>query len=261
MGQIAIALKHLMAAGVEGDALLQAVEEMEAAAPKVVDESAERRREKDRERKRKAREDAENSDDSADVRGNPQMSAEQTATPLPPPLSPKPPNSPPISPPATISADVRRVDVAFQQFVAAANRQPAWPVPKALNKTRRTKLAARLRDHGLEEWGRAIERAERSTFLTGQTKNPFSLSLDWLVEPKNLLKVMEGNYDDRTAKLRPIEGGRASGSNRNRDSLAALDRFIEPMAQHADGKDAGGYSDAGAEDERTIDAQWSVAAG
>ena len=41
MGQIAVALKHLMAAGVDGDDLVRAVEEMEAATPKIVDEAAE----------------------------------------------------------------------------------------------------------------------------------------------------------------------------------------------------------------------------
>ncbi len=53
MSIIATALKHLIAAGVTGDALVAAVADMEAAQPK--DAAAERRRAWDRDRKREAK--------------------------------------------------------------------------------------------------------------------------------------------------------------------------------------------------------------
>jgi hypothetical protein len=243
MGQIAVALKHLMAAGVEGEDLLRAVEEMEAAAPKVVDEAAERRRAKDRERKRKARE---NSEDSADVRGNPQMSANPVTTPPSPPLSPTPPNTPPISPPPSSTAgdralEIRREDQAFDLFVAAAKRQPCWSVPEKLTKPRRSALAGRLRDHGgLRGWEKLIARAEASQFLTGQSKNPFNLSFDWFVKAANLLKVSEGNYDDRATNPAGSAGSdsnRASHTRRNGGKLSAFERLDQRLEAAAAGQE------------------------
>lgn len=52
MAIIAEAVRHLMAAGVTGEALLLAISDMEAALPTAKDASAERRRERDRLRKR-----------------------------------------------------------------------------------------------------------------------------------------------------------------------------------------------------------------
>ena len=58
MSIIATAVRHLLAAGVTGEALVEAIAEMEAAAPAPVDPVAEKRRAYDRERKAKARADA-----------------------------------------------------------------------------------------------------------------------------------------------------------------------------------------------------------
>ena len=55
MAIISAALRELIAAGLEGEDLIAAVERIEAAVPNSVDEAAERRRSKDRERKRNER--------------------------------------------------------------------------------------------------------------------------------------------------------------------------------------------------------------
>ncbi|HYI40007.1 MAG TPA: hypothetical protein VE053_06785 [Allosphingosinicella sp.] len=68
-GVISTALRHLMAAGVTGEALLRAVEDIEAAIPTSVDEAAERRRERDRlyqaERRRQKSADSADLDDAS----------------------------------------------------------------------------------------------------------------------------------------------------------------------------------------------------
>jgi len=159
--------------------------------------------------------------------------------------------------------DTRREDVAFQMFVGSAKRQPAWSVPAKLNKQRRSALKARLTENdGLDGWGRLLARAEASPFLTGQTSAGFSLSFDWFVKPANLLKVMEGNYDDRTAKIHSINGGRSEGrsgiSGRGPDSF---DRLAERLAGNTTGANAGADAERGGADEGVIDAEFTWAAG
>ncbi len=65
MGVIATALKHLIAAGISGEALLQAITDIENAMTPVIDSQAELRRERDRIRKQESR--LRNSAESADT--------------------------------------------------------------------------------------------------------------------------------------------------------------------------------------------------
>lgn len=78
---------------------------------------------------------------------------------------------------------------AFGTFGLAAKRN-GWPEPTKLSDDRRKKLRARLDEHGLDGWQNMLDLADASEFL----KNKFKLNLDWILEPKNFRKVIEGNY-------------------------------------------------------------------
>lgn len=73
-----------------------------------------------------------------------------------------------------------------------------WPVPSAMNPTRRRAISARVKDAGgIEGWIIAIGKAADSDFL-GQPR-PFSgFGIDWIAKPANFTKIMEGNYDARS---------------------------------------------------------------
>lgn len=79
---------------------------------------------------------------------------------------------------------------AFACFALAATRRK-WPTPRKLDADRRKKLRARLDEHGLDGWQSMLDRAEASEFINKK----FPLKLDWILEPKNFRKVIEGNYD------------------------------------------------------------------
>lgn len=163
-------------------------------------------------------------------------------------------------PPKAVSTlDAHRIDTAFRMFVAAAERQPGWTVPKAMNRQRRIALAGRIREHGLDGWGQVIERAERSRFLTGQASGdrPFGLTLDWLCKPANLLKVLEGNYDDRTANPARTDTSRPAGPGGAGGRLDAFDRLAERLAGNAPRPDAGRHPDPGPADDGVIDARFT----
>ena len=68
--------------------------------------------------------------------------------------------------------------------------------PTKASDSRITKCSARLRNElegDLENWRSVCRRIRRSAFLTEKWK----ATIDWALEPKNLLKVLEGNYDDQ----------------------------------------------------------------
>lgn len=134
-----------------------------------------------------------------------------------------------------------KIQTAYQMFVSAANRQPAWSVPKTLTKSRKASLTARLKElGGLRGWEALIERAEQSPFLTGQTHNQFNLAFDWLLKPANTLKVSEGNYDGKThtgntqtsaSKTQRFAGGHSAHAGQRPNDT---DRFIEALHEAAD---------------------------
>ncbi len=69
---------------------------------------------------------------------------------------------------------------------------------------RRAKLRARWREdskrQSLEWWGRLFAYIAKSEFLTGKVcakdRKPFEIDLEWIITPANLVKIIEGKYDE-----------------------------------------------------------------
>src|SRR5262249_31084708 len=56
----------------------------------------------------------------------------------------------------------------------------------------------------LDEWRSFCERIAASDWLTGKSDRGWCATFAWVLEPKNLRKVVEGNYDNRPG--RPVNG-------------------------------------------------------
>lgn len=91
------------------------------------------------------------------------------------------------------SRDREEEEGALASFIEAAGKR-GWPKPQKLDASRRKKLRARLDEHSLNGWQIMLEKASASDFLCSK----FALTLDWVLEPKNFAKVIEGNYDAKT---------------------------------------------------------------
>lgn len=70
-----------------------------------------------------------------------------------------------------------------------------------MNDSRKRACAARVKDTGPDWLDRALERIAASPFLRGD-KTDWSANPDWILKPANLLKVLEGTYDEKT----PVKG-------------------------------------------------------
>lgn len=110
---------------------------------------------------------------------------------------------------------------AFAIFALEAKRR-GWPEPRKLDLDRRRKLRARLTEHGIEGWQHMIDLAGSSEFIN----NKFPLKFDWVLEPKNFRKVIEGNY--------------SQGKSTNGNGPAALPPE-DPWQQRLAGYKPGGF--------------------
>jgi hypothetical protein len=120
--------------------------------------------------------------------------------------------------------------IAFDRWQALRARIRPNTRPLTFTPQRRSKLSKRLKEiDGLDGWDRCLASVEGSALLRGE-KGDWKAELDWLLEPKNLTKVMEGNYDDdeqtrqhpgwsngRSLPRSPIDGILAAHGGRSAD--------------------------------------------
>ena len=80
---------------------------------------------------------------------------------------------------------------------------PDLPRVKVLNELRKRLIRARWKEHPDFNWWRQyFQKVHASDFLCGRVeprngKPPFLADLEWLVRPSNMVKVLEGRYDNR----------------------------------------------------------------
>lgn len=64
-------------------------------------------------------------------------------------------------------------------------------------------LRARVNEYGVDKVIEAIGKIRESDFLKGQNDNGWVITFEWFVKPNNFVKILEGNYDNRTSSKRP----------------------------------------------------------
>ncbi len=72
----------------------------------------------------------------------------------------------------------------------------ALPPCRTLSEARKRAISARLQTYSASELHKMFEKAQASSFLTGQNKRGWSATFDWLMKDENIAKVLDGNYDD-----------------------------------------------------------------
>jgi len=96
---------------------------------------------------------------------------------------------------------------------------PSLPRVESWNETSQRVLTARWREkrerQEIEWWERYFRRVNLSDFLTGRVKD-FVATLNWLIGPKNMEKVLNGAYDNRSSPM----------PERLRNNIRACEEFI-----------------------------------
>ena len=66
-----------------------------------------------------------------------------------------------------------------------------------INEKRKKSIKILLKEYTVEEIFKAMDKIHVSKFLQGENKNSWQITFDWFINKANLLKVLEGNYDDK----------------------------------------------------------------
>ena len=94
-------------------------------------------------------------------------------------------------------------DEDFQTQIISAWNSLDKNIPKIqtlnANTQRYNMLKARINEHGLDTVIKAIKSIDNSKFLKGYGSD-FRITIDWFIKPNNFIKVLEGNYNDKSDK-------------------------------------------------------------
>ena len=78
------------------------------------------------------------------------------------------------------------------------NLCPSLPSIRALTDKRKKQIKARLKKYpSVNIYQELFKKAEDSDFLSGRNGKFTSCNIDWLLNENNMMKVLEGNYDNR----------------------------------------------------------------
>lgn len=97
-----------------------------------------------------------------------------------------------------------RTDV--QRVVEAWNQIGVNPVSRMTSTSTRYKMiSARIKEYGIDDVLKAIQKINGSTFLKGGGNRGWMIDFEWFARPNNFPKVLEGQYDDKN-KSGSLEG-------------------------------------------------------
>ena len=101
----------------------------------------------------------------------------------------------------------------------------SFPKIVILSEARKKIINNRLKNYSIEELEAVFKKAEASSFLKGNNNRNWNANFDWLMKDSNIVKVLEGNYDDKP-------GGSSMGTKNK--TAEKLDESYEMLARWAD---------------------------
>ena len=101
------------------------------------------------------------------------------------------------------------IDIDFadcQQIIKLYNDTcVSLPRLENLTKNRIKAIKETLKKYSLEDFKKLFVKAEASSYLKGNNKDSWTANLDWLIKEDNMVRVLEGIFDDKPKKGKRIE--------------------------------------------------------
>lgn len=76
-----------------------------------------------------------------------------------------------------------------------------------LTDVRKSHLSARIKEYGFDIVCEVINKADQSDFLHGKNNNGWKANFDWIFNPQNFIKILEGNYENKAAAKETVSYG------------------------------------------------------
>jgi len=98
----------------------------------------------------------------------------------------------------SIEKDIKKRDAELKDFYNTSC--PDLSTCLKISNGRAQSIQARIDEYGIDKVKEAITKAGKSDFLKGANVKNWKASFDWVINPNNFLKILEGNYDNAVKK-------------------------------------------------------------
>lgn len=95
----------------------------------------------------------------------------------------------------TIKCPQQEIIAEYHRILPMCPRIYKWSDKR--EKALRCRWDEDARHQNVEYWTKLFSYISRCSFLVGKTKENFNVTLEWIVNPSNFLKIVEGNYEDK----------------------------------------------------------------
>ncbi len=93
------------------------------------------------------------------------------------------------------------IEPVIEAWNSLSNDTAIKPVSKISSNSKRYQmLIARIKEYGIDDVLKTIEKIKQSEFLRGDNNKGWIITFDWFVRPNNFPKVLEGNYDNKATQ-------------------------------------------------------------
>jgi len=97
-----------------------------------------------------------------------------------------------------IEKEAYKTPVNYQEIVDLYHDTcVSYPRVRTLSDKRKKAIKARLKKYKLDDFEILFQKAEASSFLKGSNSRNWNADFDWLIGDNNMVKVLEGKYDDK----------------------------------------------------------------
>lgn len=122
--------------------------------------------------------------------------------------------NPSTHPPALAVVAPSDLELAVQAFNQSAETCPKWTSCISTSHARRAAILARLKEHGLDGWRRAVALAAASGHLGGPvptsgTHQGWRMDIGWFAKAEHFGKILEGGYAPAKVQMNSREASRA----------------------------------------------------
>lgn len=98
-----------------------------------------------------------------------------------------------------------------------------------INEKRKKSIKILLKEYTIEEIFQAMDKVHVSKFLQGENKNSWQITFDWFINKANILKVLEGNYDDKVNTDSSPKNTKENYQKSNNRFTGVTDESIEDL--------------------------------
>jgi hypothetical protein len=90
------------------------------------------------------------------------------------------------------------------KFIAYWNGKTRLKKIQKLTEKRIRSISQRIKEHGKDSLVLVVDKTNDSDFLAGTNDRNWSANLDWVINPTNYVKIIEGYYDNANAKKKKL---------------------------------------------------------